>query len=123
MSTADVVDRYYDAWAHRQGDLTDVPLADDFRFTGPVTSFDSAAAFRETARRAGAVVRNYRVRSQYHDGDVVVSIVDWEMEGVPGRWRAAELLEVRDGHVVRGEVINDAEELRKVMAQARSQPK
>jgi SnoaL-like domain len=85
MSTAEVVDRYYDAWAHRQGDLTDVPLADDFRFTGPVASFDSAAGFREMARLAGARVRNYRMRNQFHDGDVVVSIVDWEMDGVPGR--------------------------------------
>jgi hypothetical protein len=35
---------------------------------------------------------------------------------VPGRWTSAELLEVRDGHVVRGELIYDAEELRNAMA-------
>ena len=45
------------------------------------------------------------------------SIVDWEM-AMPGlgRMTAAELLEVQDGVIVRGELIYDAEALRRVMA-------
>jgi hypothetical protein len=51
------------------------------------------------------------------DGNTVCSIVDWEM-AMPGlgRMTAAELLEVQDGVIVRGELIYDAEALRRVMA-------
>ena len=44
------------------------------------------------------------------------SIVDWTMQPVPGMLSAAEILEIRDGRIVRGELFYDAEELRKAMA-------
>src|SRR5919106_1492896 len=46
-------------------------------------------------------------------------LVDWEM-ALPGlgRMTSAELLEVVDGVIVRGELIYDAEALRRVMAQS-----
>jgi hypothetical protein len=51
------------------------------------------------------------------DGNAVCSIVDWEM-AMPGLgpMTAAEMLEVQDGVIVRGELIYDAEALRRVMA-------
>src|SRR5918995_999630 len=82
MRALELANRYYDAWANRQGDMTGVPLADDFAFSGPVASFDSAAGFRAMARQAGAMVRNFRVRHQFVDGGLVCSIVDWEMAGL-----------------------------------------
>jgi hypothetical protein len=53
------------------------------------------------------------------DGNSVCSIIDWEM-AIPGLGglTSAELLEVADGVIVRGELIYDAEGLRRVMAQA-----
>jgi hypothetical protein len=47
----------------------------------------------------------------------VCPIVDWKM-AMPGlgRMTAAELLAVQDGMIVRGELIYDAEALRRVMA-------
>ena len=116
MSTTDPVDRYYDAWKHRQGDMTEVPLDDHFRFTGPIASFDSATGFREMAARAGPMVRSFRVRHQFRDGDLVVSIIDWEMAGVAGTLTSAELLEVEAERLVRGELIYDAEDLRRATA-------
>src|SRR5690349_24613830 len=112
-----VVSRYYDAWRNRRGDMSDVPLADDFRFLGPVASFDSADGYREMAGQAGQAVTSFEVRRQFVDGHTVCSIVDWEM-AMPGLGRrpAAELLEVEDGVIVRGELIYDAEALRRVMA-------
>ena len=53
MSTTEAVRRYYDAWQHKAGDFSDVPLADDFAFVGPVASFDSADGYRQMAREAG----------------------------------------------------------------------
>jgi hypothetical protein len=119
MTAQEAVARYYDAWQTKRGDLSDVPLADDFRFTGPVASFDTAEAYRAMAREAGQAVTSFAVRRQFVDGATVCSIVDWEM-AIPGieSMTAAELLEVRDGVIVRGELIYDAEPLRRAMAQA-----
>jgi SnoaL-like protein len=117
MTPEQTVDQYYDAWRTRRGDMSDVPLAEDFSFVGPVASFDTAAGFREMAGQAGQAVTSFEVRRQFVDGNTVCSIVDWEM-AMPGlgRMTAAELLEVHDGVIVRGELIYDAEALRRAMA-------
>lgn len=38
MTVQEAVDRYYDAWQNKAGDFSEVPLAEDFEFTGPVAS-------------------------------------------------------------------------------------
>ena len=118
MDPTEIVNRYYDAWINRSGDMTDVPLAADFTFRGPVASFEDAAGYRQMAAQAGAAVRSFRVRHQFGDGDLVCSVVDWEMTMVAGVLTAAEVLEIRDGVIVRGELIYDAEDLRKAMRAA-----
>jgi len=117
MTAADTVAQYYDAWQNRQGDLSEVPLADDFEFIGPVASFDTAEGYRAMAREAGQAVTSFTVRRQFVDGNTVCSIIDWEM-AIPGvgRMTSAELLEVQDGVIVRGELIYDAQALRQAMA-------
>ena len=119
MTAHEAVSRYYDAWQTKRGDFSEVPLADDFRFSGPVASFESAEGYRAMAREAGPAVTRFAVRRQFVDGGTVCSIVDWEM-AVPGvgPMTAAELLEVENGVIVRGELIYDAEELRRAMAPA-----
>src|ERR671918_2715818 len=98
MTALETAALYYHAWQNKQGDFTDVPLAEEFRFTGPVASFDSAEGYRQMAREAGQAVTSFEVRRQFVDGNTVFSIVDWEM-AMPGlgRMTAAELLEVEDG--------------------------
>jgi SnoaL-like domain len=121
MDTIEIkaVAEYYDAWRNRRGDMSEVPLADDFHFVGPVASFETAAGYREMAGLAGQAVTSFEVRRQFVDGNTVCSIVDWEM-AMPGlgRMTAAELLEVEDGVIVRGELIYDAEALRRAMEAA-----
>ncbi|WP_188196130.1 TIGR03086 family metal-binding protein [Nonomuraea sp. SYSU D8015] len=117
MDPRTTVAPYYHAWQHRAGDMTQVPLAADFTFSGPVASFTDSAGFRAMARQAGAAVRDFRVRHQFADGDLVCSIIDWQMDPLPGTLTAAELLRVRDGQIVSGELIYDAEDLRRAMAQ------
>jgi hypothetical protein len=58
---------------------TECSLADDFQFTGPVASFDSAKGYRAMAREAGRAVTRFEVRRQFVDGNRVCSIIDWEM--------------------------------------------
>ncbi|KUM84729.1 nuclear transport factor 2 family protein [Streptomyces pseudovenezuelae] len=119
MTTADVVERYYDAWINHDGDMTNVPLADDFVFVGPVGNFDSADGFRAMAAQFGPAATDFTVRHQFVDGDKACAIVSWNLAAVSGTTTAAELLEVRDGVLVRAEVIYDAEELRKAAASGR----
>ena len=116
MDPREIANRYYDAWINRRGDMSEVPLAEDLVFRGPVASFDSAEGYRAMARQAGAAVTSFCVRYQVSDGDRVCSVVDWTMQSVPGTLSAAEVLEIRDGQIVRGELFYDAEELRKAMA-------
>ena len=116
MSTTDIIERYYDAWINREGDMTDVPLADDFVFVGPVGSFDSADGFRAMAAQFGPVAQDFTVRHQFTDGDLVCSIVRWDIPTAGGETSAAELLEVRDGVLVRAEVIYDGEPIRKAVS-------
>jgi hypothetical protein len=119
MTALETVALYYDAWRNRHGDFSDVPLAEDFQFSGPVASFDSADGYRAMAAEAGQAVTSFEVRRQFVDGNTVCSIIDWEltMPGL-GRMTSAELLEVQNGVIVRGELIYDAEALRRVMAQS-----
>jgi ketosteroid isomerase-like protein len=121
MSPEEIVATYYDGWQNRHGDLSEVPLADDFTFRGPVASFDSADSYRAMAREAGQAVTSFEVRRQFVDGNTVCSIIDWEM-ALPGvdRMTSAELLEVADGRIVRGELIYDAEGLRRAMARSKA---
>ena len=85
-------------------------------FTGPVASFNTAEGFREMAAQAGPMVTRFSVRRQFTDGDTVCSIIDWEMALPIAAMTSAEMLEVRDGQIVRGELIYDAQELRSAMA-------
>ena len=119
MTVLEIVALYYDAWQNKRGDFSDVPLADDFEFVGPVVSFDNAEGYRAMAREAGKAVTSFAVRRQFVDGGTVCSIIDWEMAmpGV-GRMTSAELLEVENGTIVRGELIYDAEALRGAMAES-----
>src|SRR5213595_142014 len=88
MDPRQIANLYYDAWRTRSGAM---------------------------AREAGAAVRDFRVRHQFTDGSLVCSIVDWEMAPLPGTLTAAEVLHVHDGTITRGELIYDAEDLRKAM--------
>ena len=119
MTARETVSLYYDAWQNKHGDFSQVPLADDFQFVGPVASFDSADGYRAMAREAGPAVSSFEVRRQFVDGNTVCSIIDWEM-AIPGvgQMTSAELLEVENGVIVRGELIYDAEALRQAMAQS-----
>lgn len=120
MDAVEIANRYYDAWRLRAGDMSGVPLAEDLVFTGPVASFTDAAGFRAMAAQAGAGVRSFTVRHQFAAGDLVCSVIDWEMDPVLGMMTSAEVLTIRKGRIVRGELIYDGEQLRRAMAETAS---
>lgn len=118
MDALEIANRYYDAWRLRAGDMSGVPLAEDLVFTGPVAGFTDADGFRAMAAQAGAGVRSFAVRHQFAAGDLVCSVIDWEMDPVPGMMTSAEVLTIRGGQIVRGELIYDGEQLRRAMAES-----
>ena len=67
MTAQQAVARYYEAWRSRRGDMSRVPLADGFRFLGPVASFETSA------RRA----RSHRSPCRRSKCDVVSCGASW----------------------------------------------
>jgi len=118
VTPKEIADLYYNGWINKHGDLSEVPIADNFRFRGPVASFDSAEGYLAMAREAGAMVTKFTVRHQFVDGNGCCSIIDWEMALPVAPKTSVELLEVENGRLVRGELIYDAQELRAAMAAA-----
>jgi len=114
----EIADLYYQGWINKNGDLSEVPIAPNFRCRGPVASFDNAEGYRAMAREAGKMVTKFTVRHQFVDRNHICSIIDWEMALPVAPMTSAELLEVENGYLVRGELIYDAQELRAAMAAA-----
>jgi hypothetical protein len=115
MRPLDIVNSYYEA-CNNDGDLSTVPLADDVKFSGPLASVDGAANFRaHTAQRADM---RCSVREQFMNGNRVCSIVDWTMRWPVSSLTTTEILEVRNGEIVSGEVIFDPERIRNAIAQS-----
>ncbi|MBC2904803.1 nuclear transport factor 2 family protein [Streptomyces cupreus] len=117
MRVQEAVDAYYAAWSGGKGDFSGVPLADDFVFRGPVADFESADGYRAMAAQAGPLVTRFAIRHQFVDGTRVCSIIDWEMNLPVPPMTSAEILEIEDGRIVRGDLIYDAEPLRAALAQ------
>jgi SnoaL-like domain len=114
MSALDVVNLYYEA-CNDGGDLRRVPLADDVTFKGPLASVQGAANLRAHTSERGEM--RCSIREQFVNGERVCSIVDWTMTWPVSSLTTTEILEVRDGEIVSGEVIFDPERIRKAMSQ------
>jgi SnoaL-like domain len=114
MSVLEIVNSYYAA-CNDGGDLSKVPLADNVRFTGPLGRVEGAPAFRAHTAERGDM--RCRVREQFVKGSRVCSIVDWELTGPVSSLTTTEILEVRDGEIVGGEVIFDPTRILNALAQ------
>jgi hypothetical protein len=53
MTVLETVALYYDAWQNKRGDFSEVPLADDFEFIGPVASFRQRRGLSGDGARGG----------------------------------------------------------------------
>jgi hypothetical protein len=110
MDIHEIVDQYCQAWISKNGDLSTVPLADDYVFQSPVTHIEGADAYREAALEAGRVITKFDVRHFFVDEPLACGIIDWQMAPMPAPLAAAVVLEIRDGRLVRTEVIFDTQD-------------
>jgi ketosteroid isomerase-like protein len=113
MSPLEIVNRYYEA-CRNGGDLSGIPLADNVRFSGPLGTVEGAGNFRAHTARRGDM--ECSIRDQFANGNRVCSIVDWTMSGPVSALTTTEILEVRNGEIVSGEVIFDPERIRNAMS-------
>jgi ketosteroid isomerase-like protein len=51
MTVEEIAQSYYEAWQNKGGDFSDVPLAEDFEFTGPVASLRARMGTGKWPRR------------------------------------------------------------------------
>ncbi|QIS20708.1 nuclear transport factor 2 family protein [Nocardia terpenica] len=108
MPNREAVDSYYEAWTELNGDLSKVPLADDFVFVSPVATLRGRDQVQAMAAQFGPVALDFRVRDQFFgDGDTVLSVVEWELPGIEGTTTAAEILTLTDGVIDKAELFYD----------------
>jgi hypothetical protein len=107
MSTADVVNRYTEAFDARDLRTVESLLAEDFRFEGPLMSASSRQEFFEQLAQFEMTATTI-VRRQIANGSTVARLFDFEMTA-PARVRIpmAEWLEVEDGRIVSSQLIYD----------------
>jgi RNA polymerase sigma-70 factor (ECF subfamily) len=70
-----------------------------------VADFDDDAGYRAMAAQAGSLVTKFVVRQQFTDGIRACSIIDWAMDLPVAPMTSAEILEVADDQIVRGELV------------------
>jgi hypothetical protein len=92
----DIVNQYYAA-CNNGGDLSNVPLAEDVRFEGPLGSVEGADRFRTHTAQRGDM--RCSIREQFLRGARVCSIVDWELTWPIASLTTTEIIEVRDGEI------------------------
>ena len=114
-SNKQIVNRYYDAW-RKGGDFSNVPLANDFKFVGPIDQFDSAEAFLAMSKQFGPMVDKLEVHEQLTGGDTVISWFTFGVKQLPVEpFPCAERIRVVDGKIRSSELLYDAREIAKAM--------
>ncbi len=102
----DLVNRYYEAF--RQGDLSDVPIADDIVFTCPFPTVHGADAFREAAGTSAQMAQGLSIDHQAEIDDRVITVGSLDFGLPDGPVRFAETITVADGSLTAVDLIFDS---------------
>jgi ketosteroid isomerase-like protein len=114
-----VVDGYLGAMAARDTALARSYLADaDFEYISPIANFHSADEFTENMGGAAAILHNVGVAHRFTEDGVVCHVLDVtvNMTGYQTQ-RVVQLARVRDGKIIRLEVIFDASEFNRMIGE------
>ncbi len=117
MEPLAVVDGYLGAMAARDTAGARSYLADaDFEYISPIANFHSADAFTENMGGATAILHDVVVVHRFATDGVACHVLDVtvNMTGYQTR-RVVQLAQVRDGRIIRLEVIFDASELNRML--------
>jgi ketosteroid isomerase-like protein len=106
-SSAEIVERYFDAWTSKDFETARSLLHDDLSFTGPFEKLDSADALMESIKGLAQVVTGAERRGVIEQGDQACVIYDLHTAPVPTA-PVAEWYMVRDGKIASMEAFFDA---------------
>ena len=99
MTVLETVALYYDAWQNKRGDFSEVPLAEDFEFVGPVASFDTAEGYRAMAAEAGQAVTSFAELPLVQiDSELIVSAIHRSRNSQLSFWDALIVQAAIEGH-------------------------
>jgi hypothetical protein len=106
--SAEVVERYKQAFGSGDVQTARSLLADDLHFKGPIEEFHSADAYLQSLAKLSQIVTGMDVQKVLANGSDVVTIYDLHTNTPAGTSNIAEWATVRDGKIVELHVFFDA---------------
>lgn len=95
---SDLIDRYY-ATFEAKGDFADLPLTDDFVFSGPGTPAADADTFRAMAGGIASMLQGIEIDRQLRNGDTAITTYGFDLGLPAGPIRMAEAV-THDGDAI-----------------------
>jgi hypothetical protein len=122
--TADVVDRYLDAFYRGDFETARTLLADDLSFNGPFVQVEGADQFIASADGLRRIVRGHRTVRQWRDGEEISTLYEMKIETPAGMGSVlvSEWNTVRAGEVTSATLVFDTGEFRKLVPHAGRAP-
>ena len=106
-ASAEIVERYFDAWTSKDFETARSLLHDDLSFRGPIETLDNADALIESIKGLAQIVTGAERRALLEQGDQVVVIYDLHTVPIPTA-AVAEWYTVRDGKIASMQAFFDA---------------
>jgi ketosteroid isomerase-like protein len=106
--SAEVVERYQQAFGSGDIQTARSLLADDLRFEGPIEQFDSADDYMRSVSKLAQIVTGTDVKKVLAEGDDVVTIYDLHTNTPAGTSHVAEWAKVKGGKIAEMRVFFDA---------------
>ncbi len=109
----DPVKQYYEA---NTDELIDaLPLADDFRFEGPIMQIDGAAEFKSQLKQMQPMIKSMDFEQQFRSGDEHCAVYTFHANMPIKPVRMAEWFSLHGDKISRIRLVFDATEMRVAM--------
>lgn len=112
----DLLKQYYEANTDERIDA--LPLADDFRFEGPIMQIDGAAEFKAQLKQMQPMIKSMEMEQQFSSGDEHCALYTFHANMPIKPVRMAEWFTLRGNKISRIRLVFDATEMRVAMGAA-----
>ncbi len=106
-ASAEIVERYFDAWTSKDFETARSLLHDDLSFRGPIETLDNADALIESLKGLSQIMTGAERRGIVEQGNQVSVIYDLHTVPIPNA-AVAEWYTVRDGKIASMQAFFDA---------------
>ena len=109
----DLVKQYYEAITDERIDA--LPLADDFRFEGPIMQINGAEEFKSQLKQMRPMIKSMDLEQQFSSGDEHCAVYTFHANIPIKPVRMAEWFSLRGDKISRIRLVFDASEMRLAM--------